>query len=1089
MVRTKYKNIYLAAFVSVLLTVSLYTFAAPSFGKEAGLVQVEKSSAGYFIRVGKDITYRRYLYHLTSKEGVYTLLSGLTQMLLTGYVDYQVARGVSNLAPSPFLKHAGFLLTLSALPLMIRSSASWYMSKRLVTEQVIIDSPHIQNRFYLELSYNPSGTGEVLKVLPIPASIARPEPGQNNQQPSPTLDLWGSFYKTLLKKNYVSVELSWFKHDQKTGILVNFTNGAGYKQSRIINVDQFKWERLPASIESLLHNEWEPDSHSQHLSVNRPVLSLLKEDVIQKVMELMLFEDEESVLIPSDSLLTFISPSESGSPYEINLCREDQVHCDTFLQLLWHPLPYPHYKPALIFADSVHIRQYGGVFHSALAQSGDINLAEQLTQLLEKIVFSSVMELIWLQQENAELSLFESSSALVADDLVNYSIVEWRGILRVLKSKPHEVNMGKVCTWLTNNGFDWSEFFKPKVVSTNRGQSVRPISASLRPILTNLPPRVQRNVLDIELNKSPEHFFAAFEKLTHQDKMNFLRASKGDETTITKIISRMDHNQVNTFTDLLVDTLEFGKYHSATLTALLSALPEYAKNKLIRSLIDVFDGGEDLLFSYIVKNKKTKVFQHLANYPGNVIQDKLAKSIVAYIEEGGDIWQNLFSLLPAQENFIINLVSYISMGCEPSSRSYKFLRTLSTVLLAPSKYNDNLLTFLIREQAKNGFILAASQLVTAPDMLYRAMEEALEVSDPGLYNGLAMVSSELYLQHILNNYSDNKAKALEWLKHLTVDTQKELITIRLDAGSAGVDFLLNNTKPEAVAQSVFQYLQKPEKKNDNWKRMQIEHGVLTLKLVINHQCKACMPPLLQWLSANPRDRLIEKQADFELSEDQARWLTDATAAMINSKEIKPSHVTGLLLMGITKMPFSCIKTLIKPLPVADSTSLMINLGEQTRQYPEHFGAVLDGLSEVQTGHYLATLTNSEELWESSAHNAYIATKKLATSLHYVVQFKPNEAHYETIKSWSRSILNTGNMVEKKDLQDDLTCSICQDVFEKPVVSPCGHTSCRNCINDWMNNHRSCPDCRVDIPGEWTFPPNQVVETLINNRKLQSEQDP
>ncbi|MET4696304.1 RING finger domain-containing protein [Endozoicomonas lisbonensis] len=1092
MVRTRYKTIYVAAFVSVLLVsvlpaVSLHAFAAPFFGGETGLVQVEKNFVGNFIRVGKDITYRRYFYYFTTKEGIYALLSGLAQMLLTGYVDYQVAREVRNLAPSPFLKHAGFLLTLYSLPLMVRSTTSWYMSKRLTTEQIIIDSPHIQNRFYLELSYNPSGSGEVLKILPVPASIVRSKLNENNQQPSPALDLWNNFYKVLLKKDYVSVELSWFEHDTKAGILVNFINGAGDKQSRIINVEHFKRERLPASIESLLHNEWKPDSHLQHFSINLPVISLLKGDVIQRVMELVLSEDKESVVIPSGSLLTFISSAESGLPYEINLCREGQVYCDTILQLFWRPLPYPHYRLALKFADSGYIRHHESVLRSTLAQPGDINLAEQLTQLFEKVVFSAVMEFIRQQQEYTELSLPESGKVLVANDLVRYSTVEWIGILRALKSKPHEVDMDKVCIWLTNNGFAWPEFFQLKVTSTNRVQTVHPISPSLLPILTNLPPRAQWNVLDILLNTSPIYFFAAFKKLTHRDKIKFLRASEGDETTITEILSHLDENQVNAFTDLLVDSFKFENHQHVSLTALLSALPEEAKDKLINSLTAVFDEEEeDLLFSYIIKNKKTEAFRILVAHPENAIQDKLAKSIVAYIEEGGDIWQNLFITLPAQENFIKKLVLYISQHCEPSSISYNFLGTLSTKLLESPKYDDDLLLFLIAELAKNGFISAASQLVIAPDMLHRSMEKALEASNPNLYTGLARVSSELYLQHILSNYSDNGEKAQEWLKHLPADTQEKLITIGLDADQAGTDFLLNNTRPEAVAQSVLQYLQKSEQKRNNWERMQINHGMLTLKLVINHQCKPCMPPLLQWLSAKSGDQLTEGLANLELPEEQTRWFADTTVSMINSKEIEPAHITGLLV-GIAKnLSFRCIKALIEPLPETVSTSLMIGLEEQLKQRPEHFATALESLSELQAGHYLATLTNSQELWENSLCNAYMTTQKLVTSLHAVARFQPNEAHFETIKGWSRTILSTGNFVKKKDLQEDLACSICQEVFKQPVVLPCGHTSCRGCITEWVQHSRSCPNCRLDIFRDWTFPSNHALEKLINNRKLQSE---
>ena len=50
------------------------------------------------------------------------------------------------------------------------------------------------------------------------------------------------------------------------------------------------------------------------------------------------------------------------------------------------------------------------------------------------------------------------------------------------------------------------------------------------------------------------------------------------------------------------------------------------------------------------------------------------------------------------------------------------------------------------------------------------------------------------------------------------------------------------------------------------------------------------------------------------------------------------------------------------------------------------------------------------------------------------------------------------------VSDYLHCTICQEIFVEPMRISCGHTFCKNCINEWFNqrNGASCPTCRQDI---------------------------
>lgn len=54
-------------------------------------------------------------------------------------------------------------------------------------------------------------------------------------------------------------------------------------------------------------------------------------------------------------------------------------------------------------------------------------------------------------------------------------------------------------------------------------------------------------------------------------------------------------------------------------------------------------------------------------------------------------------------------------------------------------------------------------------------------------------------------------------------------------------------------------------------------------------------------------------------------------------------------------------------------------------------------------------------------------------------------------------------VEASKISKYLNCSICQEVFNDPVMPPCQHTFCKVCLQGWTENQRAatvnCPVCR------------------------------
>ncbi|KAM9003402.1 E3 ubiquitin/ISG15 ligase TRIM25 isoform 2-T2 [Sarcophilus harrisii] len=55
------------------------------------------------------------------------------------------------------------------------------------------------------------------------------------------------------------------------------------------------------------------------------------------------------------------------------------------------------------------------------------------------------------------------------------------------------------------------------------------------------------------------------------------------------------------------------------------------------------------------------------------------------------------------------------------------------------------------------------------------------------------------------------------------------------------------------------------------------------------------------------------------------------------------------------------------------------------------------------------------------------------------------------------------MAELQPLTDELTCSICLEIFQEPVTTPCGHNFCSRCLDEtWtvQDSQFFCPQCRT-----------------------------
>ena len=68
------------------------------------------------------------------------------------------------------------------------------------------------------------------------------------------------------------------------------------------------------------------------------------------------------------------------------------------------------------------------------------------------------------------------------------------------------------------------------------------------------------------------------------------------------------------------------------------------------------------------------------------------------------------------------------------------------------------------------------------------------------------------------------------------------------------------------------------------------------------------------------------------------------------------------------------------------------------------------------------------------------------------------------------------------IDDEFRCSICNEPFEKPTCTPCDHTFCRSCIEEWLKKSNDtnsvCPVCRHPLSIDDDLKP---ASRIISNR--------
>ncbi|KAF7287640.1 uncharacterized protein LOC143192870 isoform X2 [Rhynchophorus ferrugineus] len=69
----------------------------------------------------------------------------------------------------------------------------------------------------------------------------------------------------------------------------------------------------------------------------------------------------------------------------------------------------------------------------------------------------------------------------------------------------------------------------------------------------------------------------------------------------------------------------------------------------------------------------------------------------------------------------------------------------------------------------------------------------------------------------------------------------------------------------------------------------------------------------------------------------------------------------------------------------------------------------------------------------------------------------------------------------EEMEDELLCTICANLFIKPITLACSHSFCQYCIDTWKQKKSECPICRKKITSSArTLVLDNIIEKMLEN---------
>ena len=110
----------------------------------------------------------------------------------------------------------------------------------------------------------------------------------------------------------------------------------------------------------------------------------------------------------------------------------------------------------------------------------------------------------------------------------------------------------------------------------------------------------------------------------------------------------------------------------------------------------------------------------------------------------------------------------------------------------------------------------------------------------------------------------------------------------------------------------------------------------------------------------------------------------------------------------------------------------------------------------------------EEEMNDAVRNAVLLSKRQAED--------KTKARLATLKSKGRYLIHLRD--EAADTQAQRTCIICTSLFERGILTSCGHTYCAECLRLWWGQHRNCPTCKKHLTRndfhQITYKPQELI---------------
>jgi len=135
-----------------------------------------------------------------------------------------------------------------------------------------------------------------------------------------------------------------------------------------------------------------------------------------------------------------------------------------------------------------------------------------------------------------------------------------------------------------------------------------------------------------------------------------------------------------------------------------------------------------------------------------------------------------------------------------------------------------------------------------------------------------------------------------------------------------------------------------------------------------------------------------------------------------------------------------------------------------------------------TSNYKYKFVNPNAPPSASSHPQFESTKNFTNEMLPEVidanDFKENMVKETTSNSQADQSLFGG-------LNEELTCSICSELFVSAVSLQCVHTFCKLCIEQWEETSNTCPICRVKIEQQAS---NYILDNIINKIIMKLPED-